>query len=54
MTTFPTKVYASSSAAYRAIRQFEQKHGKTDLIMKKGLKGYPQKKDRCTSMGQQG
>jgi hypothetical protein len=35
MTTFPTKVYASSSAAYRAIRQFEQKHGKTDLIMNK-------------------
>ena len=35
MTTFPTKVYASSSAAYRAIRQFEQKHGKTDLTMNK-------------------
>jgi hypothetical protein len=35
MTTFPTKVYNSSSAAYRAIRQFEQKHGKTDLIMNK-------------------
>jgi hypothetical protein len=35
MTTFPTKVYNSSSAAYRAIRQFEQKHGKTDLTMNK-------------------
>ena len=35
MTTFPTRVYNSSSAANRAIRQFEQKHGKTDLIMKK-------------------
>ena len=35
MSTFPTRIYASSSAAYRAIRQFEQKHGKTDLIMNK-------------------
>ena len=33
-TQFP-KTYKSSSAAYRAIRQFEEKNGKKDFIMEK-------------------
>jgi hypothetical protein len=37
-TQFP-KTYKSSSAAYRAIRQFEEKNGKKDLIMLKIKKG---------------
>ena len=36
---FPTKNYASSSAAYRAIRQFEEKHGSSNLTMTKIDKG---------------
>ena len=35
MNTFTTKTYASSSAANRAIRQFEEKHGKSNLTMTK-------------------
>ncbi len=35
---FP-KTYASSSAAYRAIRHFEEKNGKKDFIMEKIEKG---------------
>lgn len=35
---FP-KTYKSSSAAYRAIRQFEEKNGKKDFIMEKIEKG---------------
>jgi hypothetical protein len=37
-TQFP-KMYKSSSAAYRAIRQFEEKNGKKDFIMEKIEKG---------------
>lgn len=33
-TQFP-RTYASSSAAYRAIRQFEEKNGKQGLVMEK-------------------
>jgi hypothetical protein len=35
---FPRK-YASSSAAYRAIRQFEEKYGTKDLVLEKIMKG---------------
>jgi len=35
---FP-KMYKSSSAAYRAIRHFEEKNGKKDFIMEKIEKG---------------
>jgi hypothetical protein len=35
MNTFTTRTYASSSAANRAIRQFEEKHGKSNLTMTK-------------------
>jgi hypothetical protein len=35
---FP-KTYKSSSAAYRAIRHFEEKNGKKDFIMEKIEKG---------------
>lgn len=38
-TTFTTRTYASSSAANRAIRQFEEKHGKSNLVMTKIDKG---------------
>lgn len=37
-TQFP-RTYKSSSAAYRAIRQFEEKNGKKDFIMEKIEKG---------------
>lgn len=37
-TQFP-RMYKSSSAAYRAIRQFEEKNGKKDFIMEKIEKG---------------
>ena len=33
------KTYKSSSAAYRAIRQYEEKNGKKDFIMEKIEKG---------------
>jgi hypothetical protein len=33
------KTYKSSSAAYRAIRQYEQKNGKSDFIMEKIMNG---------------
>jgi len=33
------KTYKSSSAAYRAIRHYESKTGKRDLIMEKMIKG---------------
>lgn len=33
------KTYKSSSAAYRAIRQYEEKNGKSDFVMEKIEKG---------------